>query len=61
MSENIDKPYVLYVAEIIYLEIFNINSNNLLINESYVETWAIILNIYCSLKENNQSNLNNYK
>jgi len=28
MSENIDKPYVLYVAEIIYLEIFNIKKNN---------------------------------
>ena len=28
MSENIDKPYVLYVAEIIYLGIFNIKKNN---------------------------------
>jgi len=43
------------------LEIFNINSENLLVNESYVETWAIILNAYCILQENNNNKLNNFK
>ena len=28
--------------------------NNLLINESYVESWANIINIYLTLKENNE-------
>lgn len=43
------------------LEIFNINTENLLINESYVETWAIILNAYCVLNENNNNKLDNFK
>ena len=43
------------------LEIFNVNTKNLLINESYVETWAIILNVYCTLKEENNISLENFK
>lgn len=43
------------------LEIFNINTKNLLINESYVETWAIILNVYCTLKEEKNISLENFK
>ena len=43
------------------LELFNINTKNLLINESYVETWAIILNTYCVLRETNTNSLNNFK
>ena len=43
------------------LELFNINSKNLLINESYVETWAIILNTYCVLREKNKNSLKNFK
>ena len=42
-------------------EKFNINNNNLLINESYVETWAIILNTYCVLQEKNINTLDNFK
>ena len=48
---NIDNKYETIEDIHKILEIFNINSNNLLINESYVETWAIILNVYCTLKE----------
>lgn len=33
------------------LDIYNINYSNLLINESYVETWAIIINIFLVLHE----------
>ena len=32
MSENLNKPYVLYVAEIIYLEILNIKKSNKISN-----------------------------
>ena len=42
-------------------EIFNINTKNLLINESYVETWAIILNVYCTLKEEDNISLETFK
>ena len=42
-------------------EIFNINTKNLLINESYVETWAIILNVYITLKEENNVSLEKFK
>lgn len=42
-------------------ETFNINSNNLLINESYVETWAIILNVYCTQYELNKNSFKNFK
>ena len=58
---NIDNKYETLEDNKKILEIFNINSHNLLINESYVETWAIILNIYCLLKENNKNSLNTYK
>ena len=43
------------------LETFNINSNNLLINESYVETWAIILHVYCRQCELNKNSFKNFK
>ena len=33
------------------LELFNINNSKLLVNESYVETWAIIINIFLVLYE----------
>ena len=32
MSENLNKPYVLYVAEIVYLEILNIKKSNKISN-----------------------------
>ena len=35
------------------LELFNINENNLLVNESYVETWAIIINLFLVIYEKN--------
>lgn len=35
-------------------EIFYINKKNVHINESYVETWAIILNCFCYLYENDK-------
>jgi len=33
------------------LEIYNVNHSNLIINESYVETWAIIINIFLEIHE----------
>ena len=33
------------------LEIYNVNHSNLIINESYVETWAIIINIFLVIHE----------
>lgn len=35
------------------LELFNVNENNLLVNESYVETWAIIINLFLVIYEKN--------
>ena len=35
-------------------KIFAVNSNNLLLNESYVETWAIIINVFLVLYEKNK-------
>ena len=58
---NIDNKYETLKDNKQILEIFNINSNNLLINESYVETWAIILNIFCTLKEKKNIDLNEFK
>ena len=39
MSESIQKPYVLYVAEVIYLEISKIKKNNNLNNIEAFETF----------------------
>jgi len=58
---DIDNKYETLKDNKKILEVFNINSHNLLINESYVETWAIILNVYCKLKESNNISLEKFK
>tara|TARA_Y100000816_G_C26083074_1_gene571122 strand:+ start:858 stop:1862 length:1005 start_codon:yes stop_codon:yes gene_type:complete len=58
---DLDYKYETLQQNKIIFETFNVNSNNLLINESYVETWAIILNTYCVLQEKNINTLDNFK
>ena len=40
MMKNLDKPYILYVAEIIYLEIINLKKNN---NINNVEAFELFI------------------
>ena len=48
---DIDYKYETYDDQEPLLNLFNVNTENLLINESYVETWAILINIYLVLFE----------
>ena len=53
---DIDYKYETHADKKNIYEIFDINSNNLLLNESYVETWAIIINVFLVLYEKNKYN-----
>lgn len=55
---DIDYKYETNSDKIELYKLLKINKNNLLINESYVETWAIIINIFLVLKEKNDSKNN---
>ena len=58
---NIDCKYEKDVYKNKLLKLFCINKDNVLINESYVETWALILHSFLSLYEKNDVNLGNFK
>lgn len=51
---DIDYKYETKKDQSVIFNIFSVNSNNLLINESYVETWAIIINVFLVLYEKNK-------
>ncbi len=48
---DIDNKYETTQDKKKILELYNINNTNFLVNESYVETWAIIINIFLVLHE----------
>ena len=48
---DIDYKYETKKDQETIFDIFSVNSKNLLINESYVETWAIIINVFLVLYE----------
>ena len=48
---DIDNKYETLKDKQKILELYNINNSNLLINESYVETWAIIINVFLVIYE----------
>ena len=48
---DIDNKYETIQDKKKILELYNINNTNFLDNESYVETWAIIINIFLVLHE----------
>ena len=58
---DIDNKYEDNESFLEFSNLFCINKKNLLINESYVETLAIIIDIYIKLWEKNILNYKNYK
>ena len=48
---DIDNKYETIQDKKKILELYNINNTNFLVNESYVETWAVIINIFLVLHE----------
>lgn len=48
---DIDNKYETIKDKEKLLKLYNLNHSNLLVNESYVETWAIIINIFLVLYE----------
>ena len=58
---DIDVKYEISNIKSEFLKSLCIESEDVLINESYVETWAIILHMYISLLEQNKYSYKNYK
>ena len=64
---DIDNKYETYKDNKKIFDLFSLNKENVLINESYVETWAIIINVFLVLYEKkkytsiNENNINLFK
>lgn len=58
---DIDCKYEIDMYKNKLLKLFCINKKEVLLNESYVETWALLLHSFLSLYENNDMNLQSFK
>lgn len=58
---DIDNKFETVQDKIKLLKLFNINENNLLVNESYVESWAIIINLFLVIQEKNTNQSEEFK